>query len=445
MFAGGFDLSGACAVTGSDDDLATLDLLHALVRKSLLVADRSASRTRFSMLETVRQFAEEQLVVAGDADDTRVAHARYFAVRENDVIELWDSRQRDSYIWFTDELPNLRSAFRWAADAGNLDTAIAIAWYATILGLCIEQYEPVQWVEELIEPAKAVDHRRLVHLCLAAVQCYANGRIEDYFRYSKAGKAAIISGRYDEIVEALEPMFGVGYIVAGQPERWVDWCRNIIERRPHPHTLVHACLVYALIISGDIAAAVAASQNLPAAAETSDNPNVRSQALLAYGYANSEAEPDKAYDALSRGLVIARESGNRQQESHQTLILSRLAVSQGNPTDALDLLTVSLRNFYDSGSFALVRSPLAVLAAYLDRLGHHAPAATISGLAATPLTSHAFPEINDAVAHLRAALGDQDYESLAGKGAAMTITEIVGYALDQIDRARAELAASARG
>src|SRR6476659_9045094 len=53
VFAGGFDLQSACAVLGSDDDLATLDLLDALVRKSLLVADRSAGRTRFSMLETI--------------------------------------------------------------------------------------------------------------------------------------------------------------------------------------------------------------------------------------------------------------------------------------------------------------------------------------------------------------------------------------------------------
>src|ERR1700756_1652805 len=39
VFAGGFDLESACAVVGSDDDFATLDLLDALVRKSLLVAD----------------------------------------------------------------------------------------------------------------------------------------------------------------------------------------------------------------------------------------------------------------------------------------------------------------------------------------------------------------------------------------------------------------------
>src|SRR3977135_300677 len=56
VFAGGFDLAAAWAVAGSDDDLATLDLLDALVRKSLVVADRTSGRTRFSMLETIRQF-----------------------------------------------------------------------------------------------------------------------------------------------------------------------------------------------------------------------------------------------------------------------------------------------------------------------------------------------------------------------------------------------------
>ena len=57
VFAGGFDLHSACAVAGSDgvDDFAVLDRLDSLVRKSLLVADRSAGRTRFSMLDTIRE------------------------------------------------------------------------------------------------------------------------------------------------------------------------------------------------------------------------------------------------------------------------------------------------------------------------------------------------------------------------------------------------------
>jgi predicted ATPase len=73
VFAGGFDLQSAGAVAGFDDldEYAILDLLDALVRKSLLVADRSSGRTRFSMLETIGQFAEEQLVASGTAEQVR--------------------------------------------------------------------------------------------------------------------------------------------------------------------------------------------------------------------------------------------------------------------------------------------------------------------------------------------------------------------------------------
>jgi len=189
VFAGGFDLQSASAVTGSEDDFAALDLLDALVRKSLLVADRSSGRTRFSMLETIRQFAEEQLVARGEASEIRAAHSRYFAGREADIMALWDSpRQRDAYDWFTVELANLRTAFRWAADSGDLDVAAPIASYAGWLGTCVQTLEPITWAEELIEPARAVDHPRLAFLYVIASLCYWTGRIEEAVRYSDAGQ-----------------------------------------------------------------------------------------------------------------------------------------------------------------------------------------------------------------------------------------------------------------
>ena len=141
VFAGGFDLESACAVAGFDDpdDYAILDLLDALVRKSLLLADRSSGRTRFSMLETIRQFAEERLVAGGEASEIRAAHSRYFAGREADILALWDSpRQRQAYDWFTLELANLRTAFRWAADQGDLDVAATLASYAGLLGTAVQ-------------------------------------------------------------------------------------------------------------------------------------------------------------------------------------------------------------------------------------------------------------------------------------------------------------------
>ena len=87
----------------------------------------------------------------------------------------------------------------------------------------------------------------------------------------------------------------------------------------------------------------------------------------------------------------------------------------------------------------MMRAPLAVLAAFLDRLGRYEPAATIAGFAFSPFTAASVPEITTAITHLRDVLGDQTYESLARKGETMTTAAMVAYAYDQIDQARAEL------
>ena len=85
---------------------------------------------------------------------------------------------------------------------------------------------------------------------------------------------------------------------------------------------------------------------------------------------------------------------------------------------------------------------LAVLAACLDRLGRYEPAATIAGFAPNPMTAALkVSELGTPIAHLRDVLGDQTYESLARKGATMTISAMATYACDQIDQARATLKA----
>jgi len=439
VFAGGFDLQSACAVMGSDDDFAILDLLDALVRKSLVVADRSSGRTRFSMLETIRQFAEEQLVASGVADEARTAHARYFAGREADILALWDSpRQREAYTWFSTELANLRTAFRWAADRGDLDDAAAIATYAALLGFCVENPEPIAWAEELIEPARAVDHPRLATLYVLAALCWVGGRIEEAVGYSDAGQTVIANGHY-EVPFGIEGALGLVYPSIGQPERNVECCRAQLARGRDTHTLTRACLVVALTIAGAGDEARAAANGLIEAAEATHNPFALSSALHAYGRAYRDADPVRALEALRRGLVIAQDSGNRLVESNLAIVLSRLEAEHGDPLAALDHITLAIRNCYDSGNVGVIRSALATLAVFLDRLGRFEPAATIAGFAFSPLTASGFPQITTAITHLRNVLGEATYESLARKGETMTTAVMVTYAYDQIDQARAEL------
>jgi predicted ATPase len=441
VFSGGFDLQSACAVSESDDadDYAILDLLDALVRKSLLVVDRSAGRTRFSMLETIRQFAEEQVVASGAAPEVRTAHARHFAGRETDILALWDGpRQREAYDWFSVELANLRTAFRWAADHGDLDVAATIATYAGLLGFCVESYEPIAWAEELIEPVRAVDHPRLVFLYVIASMCSMAGRIEAAVRYSDAGWA-VIGSRRSEVPFGVECLMGGVYLIIGQPERWAELCRAELQHRCDTQVNIRTVLVIALALADSGDAAMVAANGLIEAAEATRNPFVLSFALLAYGLACRVANPVRALDALRRGLVIAQESGNRFTESALAQNLGRQAAALGDAASAFDHLTVAIRHYHNSGNVAIMRGPLANLAALFDRLGRYEPAATITGFASGPFTAAAFSEITTAITHLRDVLGDQTYESLARNGETMTATEMATYAYDQIDQARAEL------
>ena len=446
VFAGGFDLQSACAVAGSDDpddpdDYVMLDLLDALVRKSLLVADRSAGRTRFSMLETIRQFAEEQLAARGVATEVRTRHARYFAGRETDIMTLWDSpRQREAYDWFTVELANLRTAFRRAADSGSLDDAAAIAIYAGFLGDLLENFEPIAWAEELIEPARAVDHPRLAFLYWIASQFFVAGQTEAAVCYCEVGRT-VIGDDYDELPFGLEGLLGAAYLVSGQPERTVEWCRAQLARGHDTHALTQATLVIALTMAGRFDEAMAAADGLITSAEATRNPFALSFALLEFGFAFRDSDPDRARDALRRGLLIARDSGNRHNETHLAAALSRWEADYGDPLAALEYSAVAIRNYHDAGNTSNMRAVLAALAACLDRLGCHEPAATIAGFGFGPFAARWLPGLGTTGAHLRDVLGDQLYESLARKGEKMTAAAMATYAYDQIEYARTKLEA----
>jgi hypothetical protein len=442
VFAGGFDLHSACAVAGSDDldEYAILEVLDALVRKSLLVADRSSGRTRFSMLETIRQFAEEQLVASGAASEIRAAHSRYFAGREADILALWDSpRQREAHEWFSAELANLRTAFRWAADHGDLDVAATIATYAGWLGTAVQTNEPIAWAEALIEPARTVDHPRLAFLYVIASMCYMTGRIEAAVGYSEAGQ--IVVGRSREAPPfGIEGLLGAVYLAIGQPERMAEWCRAQLARRRDTHVFIRAWLVSALAVAGSGGEAMDCADGLIEAAEATGNPHLLAWALFAYGAAFRDADPVGVLNALGRGLVIAQDSGNRIHESVLATGVALLEAAHGGTVSAFDHLTLAIRNYHNAGDTTTIRSPLATLAALFDRLGRYEPAATIAGFALSPLVVAAgLPEITTAITHLRDALGDQTYESLARQGETMTTAAMVTYAYDQIDQARTEL------
>jgi hypothetical protein len=273
---------------------------------------------------------------------------------------------------------------------------------------------------------------------MLAALCWTHGRIEDAIGYSMAGQLQMHRGR-DDVPFGLDGLFGGVYLINGQPERCIELCRALVAAGRDAHTITRTCLVMALVMAGCGDEARTTANDLIDAAEATHNPWSLSYALLAYGFAFWDAEPVSAVDALRRGLVIARDSGIRFSETYLALNLARLEAEHGDRAAALDYLTLAIGNCHHSGNTPAMRSPLAVLATLLHRLGRREPAAVITGYAFTPLTAGAFPELSITMAELRDVVGEQLYESLARKGGAMTTTAIVTYAYDQIDQARTEL------
>ena len=262
------------------------------------------------MLETIRQFAEEQLAARGDATETRTAHARYFAGRETDILALWDSpRQPEAYDWFAIELPNLRTAFRWAADHGDLDAAAAITTYAAFLGSFLENFEPIAWAEELIEPVRAVDHPRLAAVCVVASLCCVVGRFEEAVSYSQVGQR-VIAAASDKVSYVGETWLGSAYMFVGQPDRWVEVCRAQLARSGDTSPFARANLVLALTASGSTDEARVTANGLVDAAEASRNPWLLAYALLVCGAAFREAESGRALEGVAPRC--AHRAGQRQ-------------------------------------------------------------------------------------------------------------------------------------
>jgi predicted ATPase/class 3 adenylate cyclase/DNA-binding CsgD family transcriptional regulator len=138
VFLGGFDLDAAHAVAGGGESqrYRVLDQLTLLVDKSLVLADDASGRTRYRLLETVRQYALEKLGEADESDAVRTRHRDYYVA----LAAALDAPAGDDYGQriqrVESEIDNLRAAFSWSRENSDVETSLALAsslqplWYA---------------------------------------------------------------------------------------------------------------------------------------------------------------------------------------------------------------------------------------------------------------------------------------------------------------------------
>ena len=135
VFVNGFDLAAAEAVCahGIVESFDVVDIVGSLANKSLINVERTSGASRYRLLETIRQYAAEQLLQADGEAATRDARRRhaehYLSLCEAD--SLWERVGRHQVEWMRAldfERDNLLMAFAYFSDdLGDVDQVYRLA------------------------------------------------------------------------------------------------------------------------------------------------------------------------------------------------------------------------------------------------------------------------------------------------------------------------------
>ena len=154
-----------------NDEFDVLDLLDSLVRKSLITIEEARGRSRYGMLETIRQFAADQLVASGCSTARCATPTQRFASPGRATLgEFWEGPRdprlgrlvRDRARQPARRVPLGRRAQR--PRRGHR----LLAAHGVMLGQSLQAFEPVVWCEGLIPEATKADVRQLPRLYTAA-------------------------------------------------------------------------------------------------------------------------------------------------------------------------------------------------------------------------------------------------------------------------------------
>jgi predicted ATPase len=442
VFAGGFGLAAVTVVVGEAwDEYAVLDLLDSLVRRSLVTAERVGDGTRYGLLETIRQFAEDQLAATTGIDTIRDRHAHYYADQSLAYVDMWDGPgYRRAIDWLDAEFANLRAGFRWATDRGDLVTATAIAASAALMAFALNRFEPVAWPAELLTAATAADVPQLPRLYTAAAHCSFVGRPDAGLEYAERALALENDARYDPLPAGWSRLAEANaHLVAGRMDRYMEICTEMAGQSGFAHVIGLASLTFCLPAMGRAPEARAMADETLAAARAHGNPFVTAFALYACGRAFADTDPVRALNTFREAVTYSREHRATYIAATTAQDAAGLEAVHGDLATGLALFDSTIDSFHQSGNVADTIGTLGTLAVLFDRFDRAEPAATIYGATTLRTGTGWVIGLPDLVDHLRTVLGASRFDECVTAGASMELAEAVQYARAQIQLAQRDL------
>ncbi len=196
-FVGDLDLAAAEAVAAGDDleGFTVDDLLFRLVEKSLVVAVTGPTTTRYRLLETIRDYASDRLLESGEHEGVSQRHGRYFLLLAEELGPGLQGPEEVAHkARIEQDLDNLRTALRWAIDAGDADAALRLVDALSNAGAIRSPYGTLPL--EAAKMPQATGHPLVpVALASGAAALSAQGDNEQALAIAEAAVEAAEEGR----------------------------------------------------------------------------------------------------------------------------------------------------------------------------------------------------------------------------------------------------------
>jgi predicted ATPase/class 3 adenylate cyclase len=420
VFEGGIDLAAAEAVCGPAAELGidVVDGMVDLTDQSLIRSVETRGEPRFQILDTIRMYAAEKLAARGEAGLITDRHNAWFlSFAQRIAPELAGADQRALLDQLELEHDNIRAVLERATAAGDAPTAIGLAFavwrfwqkrghlYEARRRLDAIEWQP--WSHE-----DRVLRARLLE-ALGGV-CWWQADI----RTMKAAysEAVDIWRSMDDRAELANALYNYSFsfTVPDAPTAEISGT--------DPAGIGRAALEEALRLYRDIG-------------------DVRGEANVRWGMGNMKYfndSDDTGYDDFSAALEGFRQVGDRTMEAWSQHMVGGALLREHRIEEARPLLRHALRHFYDAGDasgMALVLDDLSsqalaeddpVRAARLWGASRTLTLATGAGLADFTdgwIEQQVRPNV-------RVALDPSELERGAREGAAMSLDEVIAYALD---------------
>jgi len=387
VFSGGWTLDAAEAVGQSD-----IDVLGSLVDRSLVQRTNVDGTSRFEIMESIRQFAAEQLAASDEERAVRVRHATWFHALAQRVDERVAAGEPEEQ-WIpllTPELDNLRAAVAFGIEAGEAqlvrEIAAALPMFWVMRG---RSAEGRAWIERALGHDPAEDATRRHLLSGLAILAYLEG---DYAAATVAADAASV------LAVALGPAVD-------------DYTRLRMEAR-------------AALMRDDLEAAEPIFEQLLDAAREIDNGVGISSCRINLAYiANRTGRHEQAEALMQENLPFVRSRGQARCEATSLVTMAETLHYLERPAPSMDYASAAADVAPRAADALLLVENLRWYAAGAARVGDSEAAAEMLGACETAeaeldaaLEPHEHVAREELVSSLRAALTDAGLEAARARG-----------------------------